>query len=68
METLVLRGQLEEVLGQLSPKCRTVPILHRRDGMSYEEIGAQIGILMSMVKKYLARGLRHCREHLQEFR
>ena len=27
--------------------------------MTYEEIGAQLGISISMVKKYLAIGLRH---------
>jgi RNA polymerase sigma factor (sigma-70 family) len=68
VETLLLRKQIETVLGQLSPKCRAVVILYRRDGMTYEEIGARIGISTSMVKKYLARGLRHCREHLTELR
>lgn len=68
METLLVRQQIEAVLGQLSPKCRAVLILYRRDGMTYEEIGAQIGISTSMVKKYLACGLRHCRRHLTELR
>jgi RNA polymerase sigma factor (sigma-70 family) len=68
VEALLLRKQIEAVLGQLSPKCRAVVILYRRDGMTYEEIGARIGISTSMVKKYLARGLRHCREHLTELR
>ena len=66
--TLHLRQSFEAVLGQLSPKCRAVLILHRRDRMTYEEIAAKIGISKSMVKKYLGRGLRHCREHLQELR
>jgi len=68
VEALVTRNRIETVLGQLSPKCRAVVILYRRDGMTYEEIGAHIGISTSMVKKYLARGLRHCREHLTELR
>jgi RNA polymerase sigma-70 factor (ECF subfamily) len=45
-----------------------VLLLHRREGMTYEEIGAQVGISTSMVKKYLAQGLQHCRLHLKEFR
>lgn len=61
-----LRGRLEGVLGELSPKCRAVLILHRRDGMTYPEIAAQMGISASMVKKYLSQGLRHCRERLAE--
>jgi len=58
---------VEAVLGQLSPKCRAV-ILDRLEGMTYQEIAAKSGISISMVKKYLARGLRHCREHLTELR
>jgi RNA polymerase sigma-70 factor (ECF subfamily) len=68
VETLLARKRIEAVLGQLSPRCRAVFILYRRDGLSYKEIGQQIGISTSMVKKYLARGLRHCREHLAELR
>jgi|SRR5581483_5199360 len=67
-ETLQARRRIEAVLGELSPKCRAVFILYRRDGLSYKEIGARIGISTNMVKKYLARGLRHCREHLSELR
>jgi RNA polymerase sigma-70 factor (ECF subfamily) len=67
-EELSLHARLDTVLGELSPKCRAVLILHRRDGMTYEEIGAQIGISPSMVKKYLSQGLRHCRERLAETR
>jgi RNA polymerase sigma-70 factor (ECF subfamily) len=68
VETLALRKRLESVLSGLSPKCRAVVILHRRDGMTYEEIGDKIGISTSMVKKYLAQGLLHCRERLRDFR
>jgi RNA polymerase sigma-70 factor (ECF subfamily) len=68
VEALLARKRIEAVLGQLSPKCRAVVILYRRDGLTYKEIGTRIGISTSMVKKYLARGLRHCREHLSELR
>jgi RNA polymerase sigma factor (sigma-70 family) len=67
-DTLILRSRLESVIGQLSPKCRAVLILHRREGMTYDEIGSRIGISSSMVKKYLTQGLRHCRDRLSEFR
>lgn len=67
-EDPALRSRLEGVLAELSPKCRAVLILHRRDGMTYEEIGVKIGISASMVKKYLKQGLRHCRERLAELR
>ena len=68
VELLQARKRIEAVLAGLSPRCRAVFILYRRDGLSYKEIGAQVGISTNMVKKYLARGLRHCREHLEELR
>ena len=68
VEMLQACGRIEAVLGALSPRCRAVFILYRRDGLSYKEIGARIGISTNMVKKYLARALRHCREHLEELR
>ena len=67
-ESLDLNARLARVLGELTPKCRAVLILHRRDGLTYDEVGERIGISASMVKKYLAQGLKHCREQLQDFR
>lgn len=67
-ETLALQERLDRVLQQLSPKCRAVLIFARRDGMTYEEIGEKLEISISMVKKYLSKGLRHCRERLQDYR
>jgi len=68
VEALLARQRIEAVLDQLSPRCRAVLILYRRDGLTYKEIATRIGISTSMVKKYLARGLRHCREQLSELR
>jgi RNA polymerase sigma factor (sigma-70 family) len=68
VEVLQARKRIEAVLGELSPRCQAVFILYRRDGLSYKEIGARVGISTNMVKKYLVRGLRHCREHLSELR
>lgn len=64
-EARAIREVLMRVLHELSPKCRAALLLHRRDGMTYDEIAAQLGISSSMVKKYLAAGLRHCRERLR---
>lgn len=65
LEVAELRVRLERSLQGLSPKCRAVLILHRREQMTYDEIGAVLGISSAMVKKYLMQGLRHCREHLK---
>jgi RNA polymerase sigma factor (sigma-70 family) len=67
-DRLMLSRRLESVLRGLSPKCRAVVILHRREGMTYEEIGQRIGLSSSMVKKYLAQGLKHCRDRLKDYR
>lgn len=63
-----LASRMETVLGQLSPKCRAVLILHRREGLTYREISDRIGISVSMVKKYLVQGLDHCRAALADYR
>lgn len=67
-DALVVGAKLREVLNELSPKCRAVLVLHRRDGMTYEEIGELLDISPSMVKKYLAMGLRHCCSRLQNLK
>ncbi|MCY4156053.1 MAG: sigma-70 family RNA polymerase sigma factor [Gammaproteobacteria bacterium] len=59
--------RLEDALRRLSPKCRAVVLMHRRDGMTYKEIGAALGISASMVKKHLAHGLVSCRLACADF-
>ncbi len=58
--------ELEQALGGLSPKARATLVLHRRDGFSLEEIGTQLGVSRSMVKKYLAKALLYCRQSFEE--
>ncbi|MBL8267602.1 RNA polymerase sigma factor, partial [Steroidobacter sp.] len=60
-------GQAAEVraaLDELPEHHRAVLVLHRHEGMTYDEIGQRLGISPSTVKKYLRLGLRHCRERL----
>lgn len=63
-ETQQRVDELERILRGLSPKASTALILHRRDGYSLEEIGAQLGVSRAMAKKYLAQALSHCRQSL----
>ena len=67
-DTLVAQqmATLEAVLKTLSPKCRAVILLHRRDRLTYQEIATVTGISLAMVKKYLARGIALCQAHLAE--
>ena len=59
--------RLDDVLRHLSPKCRAAILMHRRDGMTYDEIARTLGISSSMVKKHLSQGLARCRSRLRRF-
>lgn len=56
---------IERTLEQLSPKVRACFLLHRRDGLSVDEIAARLGISRPMVKKYLVRALMRLRKQLE---
>jgi RNA polymerase sigma-70 factor (ECF subfamily) len=59
--------RLTEVLSHLAPKCRAALILHRRDGMTVDEIAVELKLSRGMVKKHLAQGLARCRARLRRF-
>jgi RNA polymerase sigma factor (sigma-70 family) len=51
--------RLDEVMLELSPKCRSVMLL-RRKGLTYKRIARSVGISPDMVKKYLRQVRVHC--------
>ncbi|MGH3429864.1 MAG: RNA polymerase sigma factor [Mycobacteriales bacterium] len=55
----------DEALERLAPRLHATFVLHRRDGMTLEEIAKILGVSRPMVKKYLAKAVLRCREHLQ---
>jgi RNA polymerase sigma factor (sigma-70 family) len=57
--------QLQGALDQLSPKVRATFMMSRRDGLSFDEIAARLGISRPMVKKYLMKALMHFRQRLE---
>ncbi|WP_157995292.1 RNA polymerase sigma factor [Peristeroidobacter soli] len=59
---------LREVLATLSPKCQAVLLMHRRDGMTYQEIAAEMKLSVAMVKKYMAKGLAACQKQMERQR
>jgi RNA polymerase sigma-70 factor (ECF subfamily) len=61
-----LARELSAALVRLSPKCRAAVLLHRREQLTYSEVGLQLGVSVAMVKKYLSQGLAFCRGHLRE--
>jgi RNA polymerase sigma-70 factor (ECF subfamily) len=58
-------NELQIALDNLSPKVRATFLLHRRDGLSLDEIGAALGISRAMVKKNLVKALMQFRLRLQ---
>jgi RNA polymerase sigma factor (sigma-70 family) len=56
--------KLQDTLDRLTPKARAAFILHRRDGLSPEEIAVRLGMSRAMVKKYLLKALVRLRVHL----
>jgi RNA polymerase sigma factor (sigma-70 family) len=56
--------QLERVLSKLSAKQQAVLLMHRRDGMTYQEIATHMQLSVAMVKKHLSRGLAACHQQM----
>jgi RNA polymerase sigma-70 factor (ECF subfamily) len=61
-----LANALTQALSRLSPKCRAAVLLHRREQLTYAEVGERLGISVGMVKKYLSHGVAQCRDQLRE--
>jgi RNA polymerase sigma-19 factor, ECF subfamily len=60
-EELVAAEQLSRLLRQIPEGYRRVLILHKRDGLTYEEIANQLQISKQSVQKYLARAIAYGR-------
>ncbi|WP_020678387.1 RNA polymerase sigma factor [Methylopila sp. 73B] len=56
---------LVRALGELPPKPRAALLMCRYDGLSHAEIAAALAVSESMVAKYLAQALRHCRDRFR---
>ena len=53
-------------LAQLPAKARTALMLNRCDGLTHAEIAHRLKVSESMVARYLAQALRHCRDHFRD--
>lgn len=56
---------LAVALSQLPAKPRAALLLSRCDGLTYAAVADRLGVSQSMVAKYLAQALRHCRNHFR---
>lgn len=50
-----------EALGRLRPKTRDIFLMHRIDGLTYEEIGSAMGMSVKGVEKHIAKAMRAVR-------
>jgi RNA polymerase sigma factor (sigma-70 family) len=57
--------QLQSELDRLSPRLRATFLLHRRDGLSLDEIAERLGTSLPMVKKNLMQALVQLRQRLE---
>ena len=48
-------------LSELSPTVQATVVWHHRDGYTCEEIASKLSVVTHCVKKYLVKGLAHCR-------
>ncbi len=61
---LLLYQQVLRVIERLPPRCRDAFILRRYEGMTYEEIGAALGITPGTAEQHVWKGHRALRDHL----
>jgi RNA polymerase sigma-70 factor (ECF subfamily) len=59
-------ARLEAAIEELPTGCRNVLLLRKRDRLSHEKIGLQLGIAVSTVEKQHARALRLLRAALRD--
>lgn len=60
LRTLV--GAVEE----LPSKCRRAFVLYKFEFLEYKEVADRMNLTESMIRKYVLRGMRHCRRRLDE--
>jgi len=59
-EVLDTLAAIARMLEGLPDRPRRAFLMSRLDGCRHDEIGAELGVSVSMVKKYIARALVHC--------
>lgn len=57
---------LQLALSELPAECRAAFLLHGRDGLTYLEIAARLGVSESMVGKHISRAMAHCAQRLEK--
>ncbi|TAJ12067.1 RNA polymerase sigma-70 factor [Marinilabiliaceae bacterium JC017] len=60
-----VKGQLDDIIDQLSPRKREIFLLSRVDGLSHEEIASKLGLSVQTVHNHVSGALSFIKEHLQ---
>ena len=50
-------ARVERAISKLTPRTRDIFLMHRFEGLSYEEIGAEMGMTAKGVEKQMAKAL-----------
>jgi RNA polymerase sigma factor (sigma-70 family) len=66
VERLISERQFERALSQLAPTHRAVLLLHKRDGLSRDEVARELGLSAHTVKKYLCQAMAQIRATWEE--
>ncbi|BBK31867.1 RNA polymerase sigma-70 factor (ECF subfamily) [Stella humosa] len=59
---------LQRAVDDLPPRGREVFVLHKFEGLSYDEIAGRLGIAKNTVMVHMARSLAHCKRRLDAYR
>lgn len=62
-----LAAMIDRVIARLPERSREAYLLHRREGLSYAEIAAVMGVSTRTVENHIARALRGLREGLSDW-
>ena len=64
------REKLDAIYGavdELPFKTKQAFLLHRKNGLSYNDIAREMGVSVSSVEKYILQALKHCRARLANY-
>ncbi len=56
--------RLVAALEELTPKCRTIFLLHRYEGLGYSEIARRLGVGQSAIEKHMMHAIKHLHRRL----
>lgn len=62
-----LDSQVDQAINRLPPKCKTIFVLSRQEGMKYQQIADHLGISVKTVENQMGKALQILRERLKPF-